>query len=31
MRGLHEEFVRDIEILTTEFELEKEDMMKTHK
>lgn len=31
MKGLNEEFLRDIKILTTEFELEREDMVKTHK
>jgi len=31
MRGLHEEFVRDIKILESEFKLERDDMVKTHK
>ncbi|EGR27764.1 hypothetical protein IMG5_189650 [Ichthyophthirius multifiliis] len=31
MRGLQEEFNRDIQILENEFDLEREDMVKTHK
>jgi len=31
MRGLSEEFNRDISILESEFDLEREDMIKTHK
>ncbi len=31
MRGLHEEFIRDITILEQEFDTEREDMIKTHK
>lgn len=31
MRGLAEEFNRDVNILETEFDLEREEMIKTHK